>query len=195
MHDMLFNYIERRSGEKLTERERDLILAGFARKKMRKRQYFLQEGEVCRRLGFIVSGSARMFSVDEKGHEHIIHLALESWWLSDQESSTNLTPSRYYIEVLEDSEVLVISVPDAYELRNKSRCFDLTIRALDKFLVVTLQNRLHAAIAMKSEERFADLCHHYPEFLRRFPMTMIASYLGLSPETLSRIRKNSRHRL
>jgi CRP-like cAMP-binding protein len=195
MHDMLFNYIERRSGEKLTERERDLILAGFARKKMRKRQYFLQEGEVCRRLGFIVSGSARMFSVDEKGHEHIIHLALESWWLSDQESSTNLTPSRYYIEVLEDSEVLVISVPDAYELRNKSRCFDLTIRALDKFLVVTLQNRLHAAIAMTSEERFADLCHHYPEFLRRFPMTMIASYLGLSPETLSRIRKNSRHRL
>jgi len=187
--------MECRSGEKLTERERDLILTGFARKKMRKRQYFLQEGEVCRRLGFVVSGSARMFSVDEKGREHIIHLALESWWLSDQESSTNLTPSRYYIEVLEDSEVLVISVPDAYELRNKSRCFDLTIRALDKYLVVTLQNRLHAAIAMTSEERFADLSNHYPEFLRRFPMTMIASYLGLSPETLSRIRKNSRHRL
>jgi CRP-like cAMP-binding protein len=195
MHDILINYIECRSGEKLTERERDLILAGFAGKKMRKRQYFLQEGEVCRRLGFVVSGSARMFSVDEKGHEHIIHLALESWWINDQESSINLTPSRYYIEMLEESEVLVISVPDAYELRNKSRCFDLTVRALDRFSVVTMQNRLHAAIAMTSEERFADLSHHYPEFLQRFPMTMIASYLGLSPETLSRIRKNARNRL
>jgi CRP-like cAMP-binding protein len=192
MHDILFTYIECRSGEKLTEKERDLILAGFARRKMRKRQYFLHEGEVCRRLGFIVSGSARMFSVDEKGYEHIIHLAMESWWLNDHESSINLTPSRYYIEMLEDSEVLIISVPDAHELRNKSRCFDLTIRALDNLSVVTMQNRLHAAIAMTSEERFANLSHHYPEFLKRFPMNMIASYLGLSPETLSRIRKNTR---
>ena len=133
-----------------------------------------------------------MFSVDEKGNEHILHLALESWWLNDEESSTNLTPSRYFIEMLEESDVLVISVPDAYELRNKSKCFDLTVRELDKFSVVTMQNRLHAAIAMTSEERFADFSHQYPEFLKRFPMNMIASYLGLSPETLSRIRKNAR---
>ena len=195
MHDILLNYIECTSGGKLTEEERDLILAAFAQKKMRKRQYFLQEGEVCRKLGFVVQGSARMYSVDHRGHEHIIHLALESWWLNDQESSINLTPSRYYIEMLEDSEVLVIPVPDAIELRNKSRCFDLTVRALDRSSVVIMQNRLHAAIAMTSEERFADLSHNYPEFLNRFPLIMIASYLGLSPETLSRIRKNARHKL
>jgi CRP-like cAMP-binding protein len=194
MHDVLFNYIECRAREKLTDKERDLILTGFARKRMRKRQYFLQEGDVCKNLGFVVKGSARMFSVDEKGHEHIIHFALESWWLIDQESSIHLTPSRYFIEMLEDSELLVISVPSAYELRNKSRCFDLTVKDLDKLLMVAMQKRIHAAIAMTSEERFSDLSNTYPEFLKRFPMTMIASYLGISPETLSRIRKNALHR-
>ena len=195
MHDILFNHIEFRSGEKLTDKERDLILDTFIRKRMRKREYFLQEGDVCKRLAFIVKGSARMFSVDEKGHEHIIHFALESGWLNDQESSINLTPSRYHIEMLEDSEVLIISVPNAHILRNKSRCFDLTVREHERFSIVTMQKRLHDAIALTSEERFIELTHKFPEFLNRFSLTMIASYLGLSPETVSRIRKNARHQL
>jgi CRP-like cAMP-binding protein len=190
MHDALFKYIEVRTGEKLTDNERDVITAVFDRKRMRKRQYFLQEGDVCRYIGFIVKGSARMFSVDEKGHEHIMRFGLESWWISDQESMINLTPSPYYIEMLEDSELLVISVPNALELRNKSRCFDLTVQALDRHQTISMQKRIHAAIGMTAEERFSDLSRTYPEFLERFPMNMIASYLGLSPETLSRIRKN-----
>jgi CRP-like cAMP-binding protein len=191
MHDALFKYIEGRAGEKLTDDERDVMMTLFIRKRMRKRQYFLQEGDVCKHVGFIVKGSARMFSVDEKGHEHIIHFGLESWWLSDQESFTNLTPSRYYIEMLEDSDLLVISVPDALELKIKSRCFDLTIKSLDKYSTIAMQKRIHAAIGMTAEERFSDLVRTRPEFLERFPMNMIASYLGLSPETLSRIRKNA----
>jgi len=191
MHDTLFKHIEVRAGEKLGDDERDLITAAFSRKRMRKKQYFLQEGDVCKHMGFIVKGSARMFSVDEKGHEHIIHFGLESWWLSDPESFIQLTPSRYYIEMLEDAELLVISVPNTYELRNKSRCFDLTINALNKFSAIAIQKRIYAAIGMTAEERFSDLTRNHPEFLERFPMNMIASYLGLSPETLSRIRKNT----
>jgi len=132
-----------------------------------------------------------MFSVDEKGHEHIIRFGLESWWISDHESLINLTPSPYFIEMLEDSELLVISFPNALELRNKSRCFNLTVQALDKFETIAMQKRIYAAIGMTAEERFCDLSHTYPEFLERFPMSMIASYLGLSPETLSRIRKSA----
>jgi len=191
MHDTLFNYIEVKSGEKLTDNERDAIKVLFDRKRMRKRQYFLQEGDVCKYTGFIVKGSARMFTVDEKGHEHIIRFGLESWWMSDHESLVNLTPSPYYIEMLEDSELLVISFPKALELRNKSRCFDLTVQALDRFQTIAMQKRIHAAIGMTAEERYFDLSRTYPEFLERFPMSMIASYLGLSPETLSRIRKNA----
>src|SRR5258707_4380204 len=79
---------------------------------------------------------------------------------------------------------------NALELRNKSRCFDLTVKVLDKFQTIAMQKRIHAAIGMTAEERYCDLLRTYPQFLERFPMNMIASYLGLSPETLSRIRKN-----
>ena len=191
MHDALFNYIEAKAGEKLTDHERDAIQAVFDEKRMRKRQYLLREGDVCKYSAFIVKGSARMFSVDEKGHEHIIRFGLESWWMVDHESSLNLTPSPYFIEMLEDSELLLISFSNANELRCKSRCFDLTVKALDKFQAIAMQKRIHSAIGMTAEERYCDLLHTYPKFIDRFPMNMIASYLGLSPETLSRIRKNA----
>src|SRR5580658_5506949 len=191
MYDALFNHIELKSGQKLTDNERDVITAAFHQKRIRKRQYFLREGDVCKYIGFIVKGSARMFTVDEKGHEHIIRFGLESWWISDQESLVNLTPSPYFIEMLEDSELLVTSLASAVELRNKSRCFDLTVKVLDKFQAIAMQKRIHAAIGMTAEERYADLLRTYPQFLERFPMNMVASYLGVSPETLSRIRKNA----
>jgi CRP-like cAMP-binding protein len=158
---------------------------------LRKRQYFLQEGDVCKYIGFTVKGASRMFSVDDKGHEHIIKFGLENWWLSDMESFSTLTPSRYNIEMLEDSELLVVAVPDAYDLRDKSRVFDLTIKALDMKASVATQKRIHAAISMTADERYEELANMHPEFMQRFPQNMIASYLGVSPETLSRIRRNS----
>jgi CRP-like cAMP-binding protein len=190
MYDVLFKHIEEKTDDKLTDNERSVIMSAFDQKRIRKRQYFLREGEVCKYIGFIVKGSARIFTVDEKGHEHTIRFGLESWWISDHESLVNLTPSSYFIEMLEDSELLVISFPNANELRNKSRCFDLTVKALDKSQVIAMQKRIHNAIGMTAEERYGDLLRTYPQFFERFPMNMIASYLGLSPETLSRIRKN-----
>jgi CRP-like cAMP-binding protein len=194
MYDALFDHIELKSGQKLTDDERNVILTTFHQKRIRKRQYFLREGDVCKYIGFIVKGSARMFTVDEKGHEHIIRFGLESWWISDHESLVNLTPSPYYIEMVEDSELLTISLPDARELRHKSRCFNLTLSVLDRSQAIAMQKRIHAAIGMTAEEKYFDLSATYPEFLERFPVSMIASYLGLSPETISRIRKNAIHK-
>ena len=191
MHETLFQYIETKSGQKLSDEERQLIKSKFITKRLRKRQYFLQEGDVSKQAAFIVKGSARMFSVDDKGHEHIIRFGLETWWLGDQESHDLLMPSRYNIEMLEDSELLVVSVADAYELRDKSRTFDLTFKAIDKYAAISRQKRIHAAISMTAEERYEELANTYPQFLQRFSQSMIASYLGLSPETLSRIRKNA----
>src|SRR5882757_10285411 len=115
MYDALFKHIEDKTGEKLTDNERDVIMSAFDQKRMRKREYFLREGDVCKYIGFIVKGSARMFTVNEKGHEHIIRFGLESWWMSDHGSLINLTPSPYFIEMLEDSELLIVSLPNALE--------------------------------------------------------------------------------
>lgn len=190
MYDILFQYIETRSGLRLTEEDQAIIEAKFYHKRLRKKQYFLQEGDVCKQIAFIVKGAARMFSVDEKGHEHIVRFGLETWWLGDHESFNLLTPSRFHIEMLEDTDLLVITTVHAYELREQVKGFDLTIKAMDKQLSIATQKRIHAAISMTAEERYEDLVNTYPQFLQRFPQNMIASYLGISPETLSRMRKN-----
>ncbi|TDX00893.1 Crp/Fnr family transcriptional regulator [Dinghuibacter silviterrae] len=191
MHEALFRYIEERSGLRLTEGDQVLIESKFRPKKMRRKQYFLQEGDICKTVAFITKGAARMFSVDDKGHEHIVRFGLENWWLGDQESFSSLTPSRYHIEMLEDSDLLVITVAHAYELMDQVRAVDLMIKAMDRQMGAAAQKRINAALSMTAEERYEDLAKNYPQFLQRFPQNMIASYLGVSPETLSRIRRKN----
>lgn len=190
MYDALFHYIELKSGMSLTEEDRALIETLFHPKRMLKKQYFLQEGDVCKKIGFVVRGAARMYSIDDKGHEHIIQFAMENWWLGDNESINQLVPSRYHIELLEDSDLLVITVPNAIELRDRLKAWDLAIKAIDRQYAIASQKRIHASISMTAEERYEMLVATYPQFLQRFPQHMIASYLGISPETLSRMRKH-----
>ena len=189
MYDALFKYIETRSGLQLTEAEQIAIEEKFHDKKLRRKQYFLQEGDICKQIAFVVKGAARMYSIDEKGHEHVVRFALETWWLGDHESFNLLTPSRFHIEMLEDTDLLVITTVNAHELRDRVKGFDLTIKAMDKQLAIATQKRIHAAISMTAEERYEELVKTYPQFLQRFPQNMVASYLGVSPETLSRTRR------
>jgi CRP-like cAMP-binding protein len=190
MYDALFEYIETRSGLRLTEEEQTVIETKFHHKRLRRKQYFLQEGDICRQIAFVVKGAARMYSIDDKGHEHIVRFALETWWLADHESFNLLTPSRFHIEMLEDADLLVATTVNAHELRDQVKAFDLTVKAMDKQLAIATQKRIHSAISMTAEERYEELVKTHPQFLQRFPQNMIASYLGVSPETLSRMRKN-----
>ena len=103
MHDKLTAYIEQYSALQLTNQEKALIAATFRPKKLRKKQYFLQEGDVCKYAGFIVKGAMRQYSVDEKGAEHIVQLLIENYWANDRESSAMLTASKYNIEACEDT--------------------------------------------------------------------------------------------
>ena len=189
-HEPLFSYIESKSGLELSTTDKELVATVFVTKHLRKRQYLLQEGDVCKYMAFIIKGAGRMFAVNERGQEHISRFAIENWWLGDFESYNFATPSIYNIEMLEDSDVLLITKDHLDELRQTVKAIDIMIKEIDKNGVVANQRRIHSSISLNAEERYSALLKNYPSFLERFPQAMIASYLGVSPETLSRIRKN-----
>src|SRR6185436_19922989 len=113
MHDKLLQYIRNHSVTPLSDKDVELIKSIFKPKKFRKRQYFLEPGEVCEYSAFILQGAMRQYSVDEKGAEHIVRLSIENWWAGDRESFVKGTPSIYYIDAWEDSDVLCLSRSDA----------------------------------------------------------------------------------
>ncbi|WP_241775053.1 Crp/Fnr family transcriptional regulator [Chryseobacterium sp. ERMR1:04] len=174
----------------LSEDDKLLLTAHFKPRKLRKRQYFLQEGDVCKFIAFIVKGSAKTYTVDEKGHENILRLSVENWWLTDFESFYRLIPSRYHIEALEELEILQTTNTEIEEFLKHIPAFSAMSSIINQNNAIAAQKRMQA-INYSAEERYEELVKVYPYFLQRFPQNMIASYLGLTSETLSRIKKNA----
>ena len=194
LYKSLFEYIQSKSSLHLSNAEKELVEQAFKVKHFRKRQFLLQEGDVCKYMAFVVKGAGRMYSVNENGQENIIRFAVELWWLGDYESYNLHTPSMYTIELVEDADLLLISYEKLLELRKNIPAVDLMVKEVDSKGTIATQKRIHSAISQGAEERYNLLAKTYPEFLLRFPQSMIASYLGISPETLSRIRKNTLHK-
>ncbi|HTE09491.1 MAG TPA: Crp/Fnr family transcriptional regulator [Chitinophagaceae bacterium] len=191
MYESLIKYFNSYPGKPLTDDEIDLIQNSFTPKKIRKRQYFLQEGEVCKYTAFVVKGAMRQYSVDDKGEEHIIRLYIENWWATDRESLMNNTPSIYFIDAWEDTAALLITKNCLTELIDRIPTLAEWLRKLDANFAIASQRRLNAAISLSAEDRYHDLEKTHPEFLQRFPQHIIASYLGIKRETLTRIRSRS----
>jgi len=187
--EVFYNYIQKLSGEILSEEDKIVIETHMKPRKFRKKQYFLQEGDVCKYTGFIVKGSAKTFSVDEEGNENILKLCIENWWLADFESFYQLTPSRYNIEAMEDLEVLQTTNAQVEEFLKPIPAFSAMMEVIKQNNAIANQKRMQSIIRYTAEERYVDFVNNYPHFLQRFPQNVIASYLGLSPETLSRLRK------
>jgi CRP-like cAMP-binding protein len=188
MHKSLIKYIESYANTPLTKKEIEVVKNAFVPKKIRKKQYFLQEGQVCKYAAFIVKGAMRQYSVDEKGTEHIVGLLIENWWAADRESYVMLTPSVYNIDAWEDTELLVITKADFLNHLSSIPAINEMARKLDENYAIATQKRLNANISFSAEKRFADFANSHSEFLQRFPQHIIASYLGITKETLSRIR-------
>ncbi len=191
MHESLIKYISNHAVTPLTESDLEIIKKSFTPKKFRKRQFFLQEGEVCNQLAFIVKGAMRQYSVDGKGGEHMIRLSIENWWAGDRESFSTQTPSKYFIDAWEETDALLVTKNDFNdELKSIPAMMEMS-RVLDERHAFALLNRVNASISLSVEQRYADLEKNYPEFLQRFPQHIIASYLGITKETLSRVRSQT----
>lgn len=193
MFEPFFSYIEHKTGgfPALTAADREQITRYFQVKTVRKRQYLLQEGEQATHHYFVIRGCLRLFRVDEKGQDHIIQFAIENWWISDRESLISGKPSKYMIEALEDTEVLKITSADLDTVSNTVAALKQAMQKVQQNNVVATQNRIHAAISFTAEQKYLHFLDTYPDIFQRVPQQMIASYLGITRETLSRIRRQA----
>lgn len=175
----------------LSEEDLNEILSYAIIKKLRRRQFLLQEGDIWRYNAFVCSGFVRTYSVDDKGTEHIMNFSPENYWTGDRESLTNETPSKFNIEALENTEVLLIKKQDFEMLCKKIPLFNNLINNILHKSFITSQTRIHSSISQSSEDKYNNFILKYPSIANRVPQHMIASYIGISPETLSRIRSQA----
>lgn len=172
----------------LNKGEKELVVAKFHHRLFRKRQYILQEGNLCTHFYFVVRGCLRMYKIDDKGTTHILQFATENWWINDLGSFHSISPSGLNIDALEDTVVLQISRDDLISLYIQAPKFDRIFRVLIENSFVRLQERLLQNISSTAEERYQSFLDIYPHLINRLSQVQIASFLGITPEFLSRLR-------
>ncbi len=154
-----------------------------------KGEFLLRAGEISRYMYYVEKGLLSYYSIDEKGKPHIIQFAEETWFMSDRCSLFFQQTSPYFIEALEDSEITVIPRDFFSELSKTSPAFVMMNTQALHHHILHLQNRIHQLLAATAEERYLDFVKLYPSLTLRIPQTMIAAFLGITPESLSRVRK------
>ncbi len=153
-----------------------------------KKTFLLRQGEICNFEAYINKGCIRMFYINENGMEVVLQLAVEDWWIGDIASFNEQKPSDMYIETLEDSEILTLNRENKEKLLAYAPQFERVFRLMVQRNLVALQTRLCKTISTTARERYLDFVHKYPSIVQRVPQHYIASYLGVSPEFLSKVR-------
>lgn len=172
----------------ITDEEFEFTKTLFIPKKLRKRQYLLQDGDVCKYTAFVEKGMLRTFTIDEKGNQPILQFSMEGWWVADLYSFLTNEPSLYNIDALEDCELLLITKPNWDLLLEKVPAFERFFRILIQNSLIATQRRLMGSMSETAEEKYTKLINNFPGCIERVPQHMIASYLGITRETLSRVR-------
>lgn len=179
-------YIARVAG--ITEEEAKLVISQATAKRVRKRQMLLREGEVCKQKIFVTRGLVRTYLLKADGSEYIMRFAPENSWLIDPESYHSGTPSKYNVDALEDTEVLIWTKGMIETLSEQIPALRNYSEQLKTNTLTSSQERILMNISGTSEEKYQEFVDSYPEVFNRVPLHMVASYLGVSRETLSRIR-------
>ena len=173
----------------LTDEEANAVRNGFFEKRVKRRQFLLQEGDVCKLNTFVVEGCFRMYMSENNGKEHNLQFAVENWWVGDIASFYSEEPSRLNIEAIENSVVLQIKKEDQLRLFVDYPKFNRIFRVFTENALISYQRRVLQNISSTAEERYLDFLNRYPLFINRISMVQVASYLGMTPEFLSTIRK------
>ena len=174
----------------LNKEESSLLDKRTTQRQIKRRQMILQESFVCKHYTFVVNGCFKMYSIDEKGGEHNISFAVENEWIADLGSFYSEKPSKLFIEAIEPSLILQIEKQDLLYLFVNVPKFDRNFRVIIEEKYIELQNRLLQNISSNAYQCYLDFLEQYPKLALRLPNTQIASYLGITPEFLSKIRSD-----
>lgn len=172
----------------LDEKEIAFVEEVFKERRVKRRQFILQEGDISKYNTFIIEGCFRTYLVDSNGKEHNLQFAIENWWIGDIGSFFTDQPSKLNIEAIENSVILQIKKEDQLKMFVEYPKFNQIFRVLSENAMVALQRRVLQNISSSAEERYLDFVERYPQFFNRISNVQIASYLGVSPEFLSKIR-------
>jgi CRP-like cAMP-binding protein len=192
MFEVLFSNIRQKI--QITEKEEEICRSLFIPKKLRKRQYLLQQGDVSKYTAFVEKGLLRSYVIDDKGSELIMQFAPEGWWIGDMYSNITGEPAENNIDAIEDSELLLLTNQGYDQLLQEAPVFEKLFRLLLQNSFIALQRRLKGNIIQTAEEKYKDFIKLYPNIAQRVPQHNIASFLGITPESLSRIRKQMAER-
>ncbi|HAT3992451.1 TPA: Crp/Fnr family transcriptional regulator [Elizabethkingia anophelis] len=163
----------------------------FTSKSIKKKEFLLREGEVCKFEAFVTKGLFKIYHIDIKGAEQILYFGMEDWWLTDIDSFTNQTSSRLFIEAIEDSEVLLISKTDKDFAYENYLWVEKLFRIMTQKTHTTLQRRMIDNLSKTADQRYLDFIEKYPSLNQRLTNLQIAAYLGISHEFLSKIRRKT----
>lgn len=186
-HAQLIQYIKDKIS--LTPSEEELVRTRFHLQKMKRKEFFLQEGQECLSQGFIVEGTFRVFFIDNKGSEHVLYFGFKDWWVGDIASFHSHEPSKMNIQAMEDSYILSFSQVDLEYLFGHVPAFERMFRIMTQRTLAVLQKRFLLTISANAEERYKELIQRHPGIEQLVPQHQIASYLGILPESLSRMKK------
>ncbi len=174
----------------LNEAETSFFISLLKYRTIRKRQFLLKSGEISRCETFVVKGLLRNYTVDKSGYEHVAMFAMEDWWVSDLYSFLTQTPGNQFIDALEDTDVIQIEKSDIERLYIEVPKFERFFRILLQNAYVAHQQRILSSISLTAEEQYLAFIRKYPSLEQRVPQHQVASYLGITPETISRIRRS-----
>ena len=189
MENLLKHNVYRTIDHQLTEEEYELFSNYVFRKTFDNKAILSEEGRTCKYVYFILQGSAYSYYVNDQGDKHAMQFAMEGYWISDQYSFFSERKGIYNIETLEPVEALVLNKQNHEELCRSSHLFEHFFRILMQNAFVSLQYRLTKTNSESAVHRYLEFQKLYPHFIQRIPQYLIASYLGIKPQSLSRIRK------
>jgi CRP-like cAMP-binding protein len=171
----------------LSSTEEEHILSLLKNKKVRRKQFLFQEGDTHKHSIFVIAGVLRSYSIDKNGFEHILQFAPPGWWIGDMNSFTKQLPGTLYIDAVDDSEIVMLLRSDLEQLYTSIPKLERFFRIIAENALATYQHRLIDNLSLSTMERYDNFCRLYPSLIECLPQKQVASYIGVTPEFLSKM--------